>query len=341
MSLQDEFALIEHLTHRLPESTRTGPGVKTGIGDDAAVLSCEPGDEWLATTDSMVEGVHFAAATIPWRDIGYKCVAASISDIAAMGGIPRYVLMSLVLSGTGQELALQSLEDLYDGIGDCAVMYNCQVVGGNVTRTSGPVVLTSTVLGTVPSGRALLRSGAQPGDLVFVTGPVGASAAGLQLLLHPRTIPADEALPLYRAHQRPTPQVTAGTVLREVGASSCNDISDGLASELNEIAKASGVRLRIDRARIPIIPEVRNFARLEGIDPLRYALYGGEDYQLVGTAEPFAFARALTQLQALGINLTQIGRVERGDGVVAEGGGRGLEVIEAKGYNHFNSDPPV
>lgn len=364
----DEFGLIQHLANGLPDAVKAGADVRIGIGDDAAVLGGPPGEDWLATTDSMVESVHFTAQTMSWKDVGYKCVAASVSDIAAMGGTPRYVLMSLVLpkpSGTpsslmamssaeagragdteagrtanAEGLSLENLEALYDGIGECCLLYNCQVVGGNVTSTRGPVVLTSTVLGTVPSGNALLRSGAQPGDLVFVTGPVGGSGAGLRYLSAPQTglsLPADEAALLRTAHQRPTPQVTAGTILREVGASSCDDISDGLASELNEIAKASGVRLRISRERIPVAPEVRNFARIQGVDPLTYAWYGGEDYQLVGTASPFTFARALTRLQALGVPLTQIGRVEVGDGVVAEGDGKGLEVIEAKGYNHFNS----
>lgn len=339
MTLRDEFGLIHHLVSRLPKSVQEGPGIRVGIGDDTAVLREVTGEEWLVTTDSIVEQVHFTAQTMGWRDVGYKAVAVSVSDIAAMGGTPRYVLIALILPKGHEGLADEHLEELYDGIGECCNAYNCQVVGGNVASAAGPVSITSTVLGTVPTGKALLRSGAEPGDIVFVTGPVGSSAAGLRQLLQPRTLPGDEVVVLMRAHQRPVPQVMAGRVLCEVGASSCNDISDGLASELNEIAKASHVRLRISRERIPMIPELRNFARTEGSNPLEYAFYGGEDYQLVGTASPFIFARALSRLQAMGIPLTQIGRVEAGDGVIAEGGGQGLEVIEAKGYNHLNSGP--
>lgn len=338
MSGLDEFGLIQHLTQRLTQKDSTQTGVRVGIGDDAAILKESLGEDWLATTDSMVEGVHFLPTTLSWVDIGYKCVAASISDIAAMGGVPKHVLMSLVIS---KNLSLTDLEQMYDGVAECCTRYGCQVVGGNVATTTGPAVLTSTVLGTVPAGQALLRSQARPGDVVFVTGSVGGSAAGLAYLTEGGILPADEAMALCHWHQRPTPQVTAGIVLRESGASACNDISDGLASELNEIAKASQVRLRIERARIPLAPEVRNFARSQGIDPLEYAWYGGEDYQLVGTAPSFAFAKALARLQSIGVSLTQIGRVEAGDGVVAEGANQGLEVIEPKGYNHFTSDSPM
>ncbi len=198
-----------------------------------------------------------------------------------------------------------------------------------------PLVVTTTLLGAVPQGQALLRSGAKPGDMVFVTGTIGGSDAGLDALLNGGFAPGDELGVLHAFHQHPLPQVLAGQVLRAAGASSCNDISDGLASELNEIAAASHVRLRIEASRIPLHPAVRNSGRRKGRDPLEYAWYGGEDYQLVGTAAPFAFARALAQLEAQGITLTAIGRVEPGDGVVAEQLDGRLEIIEAKGHNHF------
>ncbi|MBX5437698.1 MAG: thiamine-phosphate kinase, partial [Alicyclobacillaceae bacterium] len=148
-------------------------------------------------------------------------------------------------------------------------------------------------------------------------------------------VPADEAELLRRFHQRPQPQVAAGQILRESGATSCNDISDGLANELNEIAQAGGVRLRVQADRVPVAPAVRNFARRRGEDPLAYAWYGGEDYQLVGTAPSFAFARALARCESIGVKLTPIGRVEAGDGVVAEWPDGRLERIEPRGFNHF------
>jgi thiamine-monophosphate kinase len=328
VSRLDEFGLIRHLVQRVQSSNR---GVKVGVGDDAAVLELNPGEEQVVTIDTMVEGVHFLQQTMNWPDVGYKAVAVSVSDVAAMGGDPRHVLLSLAIP---KQLELGNLEALYDGVAEACAEYGCSLVGGDVVSTSGPLVVTSTVLGAVPSGRALLRSGARPGDIVFVTGWLGGAEAGLRYLMERPPLPSDEALALVAFHQRPRAQVQAGAILREEGASSCNDISDGLASELNEIAAASAVRLRIDAAKIPLHPATVNFARRRGETPVDYAWYGGEDFQLVGTASPMAFARALARCQSVGIRLTAIGRVEQGDGVIAETA-RGLEVIAPKGYNHF------
>jgi thiamine-monophosphate kinase len=326
----DEFGLIRHLVDRLGATSR--PDVRVGVGDDAAVLAQQAGEETLVTTDAMVEGIHFNQTTMRWQDVGYKCIAVSLSDIAAMGGQARHVVLSIAVPKTQP---LDTLEALYDGVRDACEAYGCAVVGGDVVSTTGPFVITSTVLGAVPTGSALLRSGAKVGDAVYVTGFVGSSEAGLRFLSGDTGgVPADDALLLERWHRRPEPQLRAGEILREVGASSCNDISDGLASELNEIAKASGVRLRIQTNRIPIAPAVKNYARSRGIDPLEFAWYGGEDYQLVGTASPLAFARALSICESQGIRITQIGRVEPGDGVVADGP-TGLDVIYPRGYNHF------
>lgn len=329
MTQLDEFGMIRHLTQRLTQSNR---GVRTGIGDDAAVLIQEADTDQLITTDAMVEGVHFLPATMRWSDVGYKCVAVSVSDIAAMGGTARHVVLSVALS---KNVELADLEALYDGVSDACQAYDCSVVGGDVVRSEGPFVITSTVLGVVPAGQALLRSGAQPGDVVYVTGPLGGSMAGLTYLLEkPMTLP-EEAMQLMTFHRRPTAQVAAGGILREERASSCNDVSDGLASELNEIAKSSGVRIRVQTIRVPITPSVRNFTRQRGESALDYAWYGGEDYQLVGTAAPYAYARALSRCASVGIPLTQIGRVEVGDGVIAESGDGQVEQILPRGYNHF------
>ncbi len=325
----DEFGLIHHLVERVKS---THPSVKVGVGDDAAVFTVGADEDQLATIDTMVQEVHFTAQTMTWRDIGYKVVAVSLSDVAAMGGEPRQVLLSLAIP---KERTLTDLEALYDGVAEACETYACALIGGDVVRTSGPFVVTSTVLGAVPRGQSLLRSGAKPGDVVFVTGSVGGSEAGLRYLLErPAAVPSDEALQLIAFHRHPEPQVVAAAILREEGASSCNDISDGLASELNEIAKASGVRLRIDSAKIPLHPATKNFALRRGEDPLAYAWYGGEDFQLVGTAPPTVFARALARCQSVGISLSAIGRVEPGDGVIADSPS-GLEVIRPKGYNHF------
>lgn len=326
----DEFRLIERLVGRL-SSMDGEDGVLTGIGDDAAVLSHPAGMDLLVTTDTVIDEIHFAKSTMDYPDVGYKAVAVSISDIAAMGGRPQSVVLALTVP-TDFEVA--ALESIYDGIDEVCRRYQCRVVGGNMARCDGPLTITSTVTGVVPHQTAVLRSGAKPGDVIFVTGDLGASAAGLAFLQGDVAMPGDEAVFLTVRHRRPNPQVFAGEVLREAGATSLNDISDGLASELNEISNASGIRLRVEADRLPIAPAVRNFARRSGKDPLSFAWYGGEDYQLVGTAPSFAFARALARCQSAGVPITQIGRVESGDGVVAETDGR-LEVISPGGFNHF------
>lgn len=324
----DEFGLIKNLTMRVPTK---GTHVVVGPTDDAAVLDVGAGEKLLATTDTMVKGPHFLDETMSPFDIGYKAVAASISDIAAMGGEPRHVLMTL---GIPADTETEFLEAIYDGVGQICNEYQCAVVGGDVVRTDGPLFVGTTVLGAITSA-PLLRSGAEPGDVVFVTGTVGDSAAGLDVLLGRPNVGEDDVSHLVAEHQRPRPQVVAGQILSLEHATSCDDISDGLASELNEIAAASGVRLRIDAARIPIHTATRNVARAKGKEPLDYAFYGGEDYQLVGTATPFSYARILARCESMGIQITQIGRVELGDGVVAELPDGRLDVVTAKGYNHF------
>ncbi|MCL6636579.1 MAG: thiamine-phosphate kinase [Alicyclobacillus sp.] len=328
----DEFALIDHLCQRVSAAE---PHVVHGVGDDAAVLACETGEQLLVSTDAMVEGTHFLERTMGWADVGFKAVMSAVSDIAAMGGQPRHLVVALAVPG-GRPLT--ALEQLYDGLAEACQQSGCALVGGDVVRTDGPLAVTVTVLGAVPAGQALLRSGARPGDTVFVTGYVGSAAAGLAYLLAGSPVPADVALRLMQAHRRPLAQVTAGQVLRAAGAHSCNDISDGLASELNELARASGVRLRVRAELVPVAPEVRDYARLCGLDPLEWAWYGGEDYQLVGTAPPLAFARALAQCAALGVRLTAIGRVVDGDGVVVELPDGRVDVLAARGYNHFAAD---
>lgn len=331
----DEFAMVNRLARRLAHRLRGGaPHVLVGIGDDAAVLAMPSPGNLLVSTDTLVEGVHFTTATMDYPALGHKAVAVSISDIAAMGGTPQSAVLAIAVPN---HVSVADLEAMYDGVDAICSQFDCPLVGGNLTATAGPLVITSTVTGTVPAGQAVLRSGAQLGDVVFVTGQVGASAAGLALLQGADRLAADDALWLQASHQRPLPQVVAGQILREAGATSMNDVSDGLASELNELARASGVRLRIDAGRVPIAAAVRNYARRRGVDALQYAWYGGEDYQLVGTASGFAFARALMQCEAAGIALTRIGRVEAGDGVVADVDGR-LEVLPAGGFNHFRTD---
>lgn len=321
--------MIDRLAGRL---AATDESVVVGIGDDAAVVAYSAGAQVVTTTDMLVEGVHFRRDTIDDRLLGWKAIAVSISDIAAMGGRPRHAVVSLAIPVA---MEVERIEELYSGMDEVCRAYGMHVVGGDVVKTDGPFVLSVTVLGEVEAGRALLRSGARPGDLLFVTGTVGGSAAGLEYIQKGGAV-LDDSL-LKSLHQRPVPQVRAGRLLLESGAcTSLNDVSDGVASETNEIAKMSGVQLVIEAERMPMQAIVTEYAAHRGIDPLDWALFGGEDYQLVGTLDPAGADRAMSLFAKEGLPLTVIGRVEAGQGVTLLRQGERQE-LTPKGFNHFRS----
>lgn len=326
-----EFGLIDRLAGQLGSVDKS---VIVGIGDDAAVVQYAANVHVVTTTDMLVEGVHFRTDTIPDRELGWKMVAVSISDIAAMGGRPRHVLISLAIPA-GHDV--ERLEALYAGVRDVCDAYGCHVIGGDIVKTDGPFVISVTLLGEVPGGEELRRSTARPGDLVFLTGSVGSSAAGLHYVQHggDANLSGEQAARLLRAHQRPEPQVEAGRLLRESGAcTSLNDVSDGVASESNEIAKASGVRLVLDAGKLPFDPGVLQYAKLRGADPLEWGLYGGEDYQLIGTLRAERADEVRQSFQEKGLTLFLIGRVEAGRGVILSREGE-EQVLTPRGFNHF------
>lgn len=345
----DEFARIRHWTHgRQSADMQRRQGVVLGIGDDAAVVE-PPADEteplqWVLAVDTMVETVHFADATMSEEDVGYKALAANVSDIAAMGGVPRHALVSVSVPPS---YGPDRMRRLYDGLYACADRYGVAVIGGDTTSSPQHLVIAVTVIGTVAAGRALRRSGAQPGDAVFVTGPVGLSAAGLHWLLarqnDPLAQPPPEAAALVRAHRRPAPSVRAGQLLAARGTCrSLNDVSDGLASEAWEIAEASGVRLVLREALLPRSGSLAAYASRAGVDPLEWMLYGGEDYVLVGTLAADDAEAAKAAFAAEGLPFYVIGETEAGDpGVelVVRSERRGAEErrvpLAKRGYNHF------
>ncbi|MFD2369626.1 thiamine-phosphate kinase [Brevibacillus sp. GCM10020057] len=333
----DEFSLIRQWTSR--SDGQEGDGLTVGIGDDAAVFAPSPAMEVVACCDAMVETVHFLKETMRPSDIGYKAVISNISDVAAMGGLPRYALVSIAVS---PGWSADETSEIYEGIYAACDAYGVRLIGGDTVSAPDALHLSVTVLGEVEQGRALRRSHAKPGQAVFVTGHVGSSAAGLHLLLKQKDpnsrFPA-ELQPLVEAHQRPAAQVTAGRLLlasRSCGA--LNDVSDGLASELWEIAEASGVAIAIDADQVPIRAEVSSYAAEAGKDPLDWAFYGGEDYQLVGTAEADGVAALAEQFAAAGIPFAVIGSVEASaDGkpaVTCARAGRSMPLAKA-GFNHF------
>lgn len=245
------------------------------IGDDCAVL---PGGQ-LITVDALVEGTHFITG-IGYDNLGWKAAAVNLSDIAAMAGRPRHMVVSLTLP---KDFNKSSVRELMVALIECAKTYRADVVGGDLTV--GPVLVVNvTVIGDVHESGCLTRSNAKAGDVVVVTGDFGASAAGLSLF-H-KTIAEQKKYPyVWQRHVRPTPRLCESwAFVRQTGErASLMDASDGLADALVQIARASQVGIEVDQLDIPIHEETKEVARLSQIDPLEWALYGGEDYELVGT----------------------------------------------------------
>lgn len=263
------------------------------IGDDCAVLA----DGKLVTSDTLVEGTHFRLDFTDWRQLGWKSCAVNLSDIAAMAGRPRYLTVALTIPAQIENLE-ENLEQFYLGFGQCAKAYGAEIVGGDLTV--GPhLVVNVTAIGESNEAGLLLRSGAQPGDVVIVTGSFGSSAAGLQLLLQSaggsRRSPEREELLL--AHLEPSPRLAeAKTLVHLVGSrGALMDASDGLGDALWQISDQSQVDMEIDLEAIPLNADMVDFAVSIGVDPYQWALYGGEDYELVATISLGDWLKAQSQ----------------------------------------------
>lgn len=272
-----EFQVIARLTSRLTGSGAAPAPGETWIGDDAAVLEVPDQGRMLLTADLVVAGVHGDLSLMSVADLGWRAMVASLSDIAAMGGTPRHAVVCVAAPPESD------LDELYSGIAAASSEFGCPVVGGDLSGAD-QLVVSLAMTGVVPEGaEPVLRSGARPGDRLFVTGPLGASAAGLRLLrggpgegLDPATVAE-----LQVAYRRPRPRLREGTAARAGGASAMIDVSDGLAGDLGHIADASGVGFEL--MHVPV-------ARGAEVDD---ALYGGEDYQLVmACPEPGALLEA-------------------------------------------------
>ena len=316
----DEFALIDKLTqHSIYNPTY----VKVGVGDDCAVYDTPPNVDQLVSTDMMVEGIHFSESTTSPFDVGYRLGAANISDIAAMGGTPRHMVISIAVP-KGRHTSY--VEEVYNGLRNICADYDVNIIGGDTVSTEGPFVISATVFGDVPTNQSVLRSGTQEGDAVFITNYLGLSYVGLHSLLE-----GNEDYPVSRSvHQRPIPHVECGIIARDLGATSMNDISDGLSSELNEIAKASQVTMYIDESKLPIHPEVQAYCESHQMSPYVPMWTGGEHFQLVGTI-PAEKAEGLPSE-----TFTIIGYVKAGHAqVMVERNGQWI-TVEPKGYNHLS-----
>ena len=311
-----ERAIIEHIRRRLPAPPAS---LIVAAGDDAAVMLPERGEMQIITTDALVEGIHFDRRFSSLADVGYKAIAVNVSDVAAMGGTPSFILLSLMLpDGT----SVEDLDALLDGVLEMAVEARVTIAGGNVTRSPAPLIVDVTALGHVRPRRVLTRSGGRPGDALYVTGAVGGAAAGLgwlresaaSLTIGSLREPSDPAMAAaVLRHRRPQPRLRIGAVLgRARVASACMDLSDGLADAVRQVAEASGTGAILDASALPIDLAARSWFTTRQGDPVAAALSGGDDYELLFTV-PARTSRRLRSVEsvAAGVPLTRVGELTR------------------------------
>ena len=338
-----EFDFIERIRRRaLTHSSLIThhSSLSVGIGDDAAVIRQETGRDTVITADLLVEDIDFRlSTTAPWL-LGYKALAVSLSDIAAMGARPRYALLSI---GIPAEIWNSGFADkLYDGFFALAGSYGVELIGGDVSRTPERVVIDSIVIGETSRGRAIRRAGARPGDHIFITGALGGAAAGLRLLergarlsrKRPRAAHQRIIEQLLLRQLRPEPRVAWGAILGEDRIPTAMiDLSDGLSSDLAHLCHESNVGAVIDAARIPIDPLVVNLCGRRALDPLLLALHGGEDFELLFTVRPRDLSWLPRQLG--GVPVTYLGDVTNEAGRIRVSEGSHVWTLEPAGFTHF------
>lgn len=327
MKLQDlgEFKLID----RIRQQVVNGSGVHRGIGDDAAVLSLPEGHHLLTSTDLLIEGVHFRHDWTDCEALGHKAVAVNLSDIAAMGGTPRYLYLGLACPG---ETTLEDLNAFLTGALAEAEQYNVTLVGGDTCRSPGPWMISVTIEGSTPKDQAIGRDGAQAGDLIMVSGTVGDSALALRLL---RDGKEPEPVLLTR-HHRPKARVELGRQLGEQKlAKAMIDISDGLASDLEHILQASQVDAIIEEDKLPLSEVFQQHT--DAKPALReLALYGGEDYELLFSVAPEKVAEVTSLSAEMNLLITCIGIIQEGSGTLSLQDKTGtVRPILVGGYDHF------
>jgi len=326
--MRGEDEIIRHLRRRFPAGGR----VRVGIGDDAAVLAGDAGRDWVVTTDLLVEGVHFVRHWQPARAVGWKALARSLSDIAAMGAQPVAALVALAVpAGTPEAW----VKDFFDGLALLSRRFNVRVIGGDLS-SAAQVVADVQVLGEVGHGHALLRRGARPGDLLLVSGALGLAQLGLLCLRHRVASVRPLLKRAVRRHFYPKPRLKLARALRRYRPTALMDLSDGLSTDLHRLCEASGVGARLEAARIPTVNLPPPVARRFRTSVLDLALHGGEDYELLFTLPKSRAARLSPTLA--GSKLTPIGEITRARGVVMVDA-EGLRMrLKPQGWDHFRRE---
>jgi thiamine-monophosphate kinase len=334
---RSEFDFIDSIRRRVPSS---GQSLVAGIGDDAAVFRSSANKETVISADLLVEDIDFRRTTTPPYLLGHKALAVSLSDIAAMGSRPLWSMISI---GVPEDLWETDFVDrLYDGLLDLANRYGVQLIGGDTSRTNERVVIDSIVAGECSQGMAVMRSGAQRGDQIFVTGSLGAAAAGLRLIergahLAEQNLADEDSQKLDHIllrQLRPEPRVGWGIVLGEERlATSMIDLSDGLSSDLNRLCTASNAGALIDASLLPVDERVTELCGRRALDPLQLALHGGEDFELLFTVKPNDAPRLPRRVD--GVDIKRIGEITAAsEGIKISEGIRKWDLKPA-GWKHF------
>lgn len=337
-----EFALIQALARRFAKNSSH---LVQGIGDDAAVIAAPAPAWWHVTTDLLAEGVHFDLRTASAESVGYRAAMANLSDIAAMGASPRYLLVSLAVPRT---FGAARILELYEGLMQACGPHGVTLIGGDTSASQTGLFLSITLIGTTISGRALFRHGAHVGDCIYVTGTLGDSLAGLQLLAgnkSKRSTPRPSG-PLRKSHQdylirrhlHPTARIGEGLWLNRAGlATAAIDLSDGLSGDLRHICDASRVGAEIDLGALPISPACSAYAETRRLRPLELALTGGEDYELLFTAPPARQTALERQARTRGFQITRIGSIRpRRFGMQMKSTDGAMRPIPMTSYEHFH-----
>lgn len=338
-SLQ-EFALIRELKHQFAHHA---PGLVQGIGDDAAVLEVVSPIWWHLTTDLLAEGVHFDLKSSTLESIGYRAAMANLSDLAAMGAVPRYLLISLAIP---KKVSQPQVYGLYRGMMKACRLYGVVLIGGDTSASKAGLFLSITLVGTTAKRRALFRHGAQVGDQIYVSGTLGDSLAGLRLLTHDMSSRSSEKKRsrlsrfhrqfLIRRHLQPTARVAEGQWLNNRRlASAAIDLSDGLSGDLRHICEESGVGAEVEIDNLPLSPACRAYAKAYGVSPAQLAITGGEDYELLFTVSPRSRRTLERQARARGYHFTPIGTIRpKRFGIRMTSQGR-TQPLPPTSYEHF------
>jgi thiamine-monophosphate kinase len=316
-----EKALIRRIRDRAAKGRGAGLHSGIGIGDDCAVVPIPRGHETLVTTDFSLENVHFKRAWHPPESVGHRCLARGLSDIAAMGGQPLAVFLSLAFPRT---LPQSWVDGFLRGLLELASKFEVNLAGGDTAESRDGIMADIIALGSVPRGKAVLRAGARPEDRIYVTGELGASAAALDLLSRGKRLRRSD----FESHFYPTARVAVGRFLREKGlASAMIDISDGLSTDLGQICEESGVGAELETEAIPVATVGKSLRRVE----LQFALHGGEDYELLFTAP----LKKRIPSRIAGVAVRQIGAVTGGRKIFLRDKKGVRQELKSQGWEHF------